>query len=137
MVYLRLFAQKYKFIWLFCLALALIGIQSVNVHLDVYDHQHSFAEHQTATHTEHELTHVCIAACDNSHDHESFTELDITPDGVVKKLSLGSLLLALLISTIVIIFAQRSCDRIAWHSDIEPLPRWQSALYPPLRGPPR
>lgn len=134
--YLRLFAKRYKSFWLLYLALALVSVQSINVHLDVYDHQHHADEQITSAHADHNSTHVCGVTCDSSHDHKSITELDIAPEGVVKNLSFGSLILALLSSVIAIFLIQLQCTRTFHRRDVNILPWWQTALRPPLRAPP-
>lgn len=134
--YLRHLAQRYKFAWLACLSLTLIGLQSANLHLDVYDHHHHADEPMTSTHKPHSSTHMCGTACEASHDHVNVTELAIAPEGVVKNLHFGSLILALFASIIAVFLTQGRCPRISWHRDINALPWWQAALRPPLRAPP-
>jgi len=134
--YLRFFAQRYKLLWLLYLALALIGTQSANIHLHVYGHPHHAEEPVTGGHDHLSAMHICGTACDTSHDHENVTEWDIAPEGVVKNLSFGSLILALLASVITVFFTQGLCPRIGWHRAINTLPWWQTALRPPLRAPP-
>lgn len=136
MAYLRLIAQRYKLVWLLYLTLTFIGVQGVNIHLDVYDHQHHAEEAITSVHDHHSSTHICGTTCNVNHGHESITELDITPEGIVKNLSSSSLILALLTSVIFVYLAPRCCVRISWRRNPNTLPLWQFALRPPLRAPP-
>ena len=138
MAYLRLFAQRYKFVWTIFLALALTGVQAVNVHLDIYDHHHHAEEQTVAAHAKHGSAHICSTGCtSNHHDNETVAELDITPEVLVKKLSFDPQLAVVFIAILIFFTTFKICRQLVLRREIDPLPRWRSALCPPLRAPPR
>lgn len=133
--HLRKTAKHFSLLWIGCLAFALISIQSANLHFDIYDHHHS-NDVEMAEHHHSSVTHVCNSVCDSDHAHDSTTEVNITPEGVMKNLSLSSLAAALLIGMIILLFQRRHIT-LSRHRNNDLLPRlWRSTLRPPLRAPP-
>ena len=128
-------AKRFSLLWIGYLAFALISIQSANLHFDIYDHHHHSSDMEISEHQHASVTHVCTSVCDSDHAHDSTTEVNITPEGVIKNLS-NSLAAVLMIWMIVLLFQRRHIT-LSKHRNNDLLPRlWRSTLRPPLRAPP-
>ncbi len=129
-------AKRFSLLWIGYLAFALISIQIANLHFDIYDHHHHSSEVEISEHQHPSVTHVCTSVCDSGHAHDSTTEVNLTPEGVVKKTSLNSLTVALMIWTIILLIHRRPII-FSKHRNNDLLPAlWRSTLRPPLRAPP-
>ena len=129
-------AKRFSLLWIGYLAFALISIQIANLHFDIYDHHHHSSEVEISEHQHPSVTHVCTSVCDSGHAHDSTTEVNLTPEGVVKKTSLNSLTVALMIWTIILLIHRRHIT-FSKHRNNDLLPTlWRSTLRPPLRAPP-
>jgi len=126
-----------KPLWIIYLAVALVFVQSVRLHVHVYDHEPLSSNHslQTSNHSHHEQAHFHYDAAEVEHSDE-VVEIDVSPQGFLKTFSPGSLVLALF-TLIVFIFPYRLLPRLPWPPD--PRDSRKALLYglrPPLRAPP-
>lgn len=118
-----------KVIWAAYLVIALAFVQVARLHLHVYDHAPV-----TADDRHHEQVHPDIGV-DKQHPDE-IAPIDLSHQGVLKKLSFGSPVVALLAAAIVLLIS-RLCARVAWRRETgAPLNSWYGYRFPPLRGPP-
>lgn len=129
-------AKRFSLLWIGYLALALISIQSANLHFDIYDHHHHSSELETLEHQHPSVTHVCTSTCDSGHAHDSTTEVNLTPEGVLKNNSLSSLTVALMIWTIIPLIHRRAIIFSNRRNNDLLSTLWRSTLRPPLRAPP-
>ncbi|MBV1905234.1 MAG: hypothetical protein KUG75_04095 [Pseudomonadales bacterium] len=115
-------------LWLIYLAIAVVFVQSVRLHVHVYEPLSSNHGHQQQAHFHHDAFEV-------AHPDE-VAEIDLSPQGFLKTFSPGSLVLALF-ALVVFIFPCRLLPRLPWPPD--PRDSRKASLYglqPPLRAPP-
>lgn len=118
-----------KLFWAVYLVIALAFVQTARLHLHVYDHAPV-----TADDRHHEHIHPDIGVS-KQHPNEA-APIDLSHQGVLKKLSIGSLVVALLAAAIVLLIP-RACARVSWRRETgAPLNSRYSYRLPPLRGPP-
>lgn len=120
--------------------MALLCAQSVKLHVHNFDHDHDQRHgHITAGAAEHSHLSEAHLSTDVSHgDHhdEVVSELDASPDGLLKKASSNVVVLALLATLFTLLlpgFYQQIFHRRRDKGAI--LPR-RYHLFPPLRAPP-
>ncbi|MEN8167540.1 MAG: hypothetical protein ABFR65_08705 [Pseudomonadota bacterium] len=124
------------------LCLALLCAQGTRLHVHFLDCEHAAATGLATTddnhgHAQHSKIHLVT---DNSHHHHSETEmseLDVSPQGLLKKLpGINSLFLAIVcIFTLLLpVFTRQAVQR---HSGSRFKTLRYYALSPPLRAPPR
>lgn len=118
-----------KILWVMYLALAVVFVQGVRLHLHAYAHAPIEANHvhQKQVHTDYSTS--------DEHAGEML-EVDLTSQSILKKLSLGSLVIALL--AVMIVFLSRGSIQCGvWRPDRRtPFSPWRGCQPPPLRGPP-
>ncbi len=125
--------RKILLLWSLFLSLALLCAQSINLHVHDLDHTHGADE--LSGHTHLSKAHF---AHDISHDHHygEVSELDVSPDGVVKNLNHSAFAIALFViffSLIAFVSSRhvhqrRRKDKLIHHDYL---------LSPPLRAPPQ
>ena len=105
-------------------------VQGARWHVHVYDH-----DPITSDHAHQEQAHVHYDTSETGHPDE-VAEIDLSQQGLLKSLSFGSSVIALLVAVIVI-FLSRLLIRVPWRPDRRgPLAAWLFRLRPPLRAPP-
>jgi hypothetical protein len=121
--------------WVMYLTVALLFIQTTDVHMHVFDHVQEFS---TPEHVKHNAAHFCDGVCDTVHDHESAVEIDLSPAGWIKFPSFESLLFVILtVTSFALLFLTRPAPQ-HWPARQTRLARdWRQLLRPPLRAPPR
>jgi hypothetical protein len=119
-----------KILWVFYLVAALVFVQGVRLHVHVYDHDSDMLEH-----VHQEQVHLNYDASETEHHGEVVT-IDLSQQGFLKKLSFGSLVIALFVAVIVILslhLLTQAPGRIDRH---RPPASRTFSLRPPLRAPP-
>ena len=110
------------------LAIALVFMHGLRLHVHIYDHD------QTASDHAHQVqAHVAYAAAETAHPDE-VAEIDLSPDGFLKKLSSGTLIIAMIMA-VLMLMPRRRCVRIALHLERR-IATPPFSLRPPLRAPP-
>ena len=119
-----------KIFWVAYLAIALVFIQGARLHMHTYDHESTTSEH---AHQEH--GHVDYGVSAKKHP-DQVGQIDLSQQGVLKKLPPGSMVIALF-SAVILLLPRRLCSRISWRL-YRHAPFLSSAfsLRPPLRAPP-
>lgn len=120
-----------KIFWVGYLVLALIVAQALRLHLHVYAHDKTVANHvhQVQAHVDYDISTT-------AQPHE-LTEIDLSSDGVLKQLSLQTLGIAAVIAVLFLLpvrTASRLVPRVYQQKTHSPPP---FNLRPPLRAPPR
>ena len=121
-----------KTLWLFYLAVALVFIQGARLHVHVYNHDSA-----TSGHVHQEQAHFSYDnydASETGHPDKAVV-IDLSQQGLLKKLSFGSLVIALFVAVIVIL-SPRLLTRVPWRHDRRVPPVSWLFLRPPLRAPP-
>jgi len=136
MAQLRLFARRNKLLAFLYLVVALVGIQSTNLHFHIYDHQHHTEDQLSHDHAHQAASHMCTTACDEKHAHGDATEVSIASEALIVKLLKGTFLLAILIAVVSISFHLNTYHFIPWHRNTFSLPNAEDNLRPPSRAPP-
>ena len=119
-----------KPLWVIYLAIAVLFVQSGQLHVHVYDH-----EPLSAVHVHQEQAHFHYEAVEVKHPGE-VTEIDLSSQGFLKTFPPESLVLALF-ALVVYAFSFRRLPRLPWPPD--PRDFRVALLYrlrPPLRAPP-
>lgn len=123
----RQFGQQ--LFWVLYLAIALVCVQASNLHFHVLDHeQHDVTLSDTKLPVD-DVPHMARDTVDES-------EVDITPTGILKHLSVDHLAIAVLFWTFLLLFDGRSRRRPRWPEQNRSPVRRHSSRRPPLRAPP-
>jgi hypothetical protein len=113
------------------LATALVFIQSARLHIHTYDHDPA-----TLDHLHHEQAHFDFSdAANEAGIADDGAQIDLSQQGLLKKLIVASLLVALFAVAIFLPLAPQSQFARRLLGRIQPLP-WPFSLRPPLRAPP-
>jgi len=131
--------KRRQTILLLCLALALMFVQGLKLHVHTYAHDHGYHEEGVISgHAHIDQAHSAHSVPDTEHHDEVLSEVDLLPEGLLKNLSFGALVIALLTTALMVFLAPPFCTRITWRDNrgLAPVP-WRNALRPPLRAPPR
>ena len=126
-------AQCKQLRWMICLAFAVIFAQGVHLHIHDDNHSHHVA---TPEHSHPHKPHFAHNAAHSEHHGEAHAELDIIPDGLLKKVSFDPMLATLLLAAILLFLPCLSARVIRRRYDNAPPIRWLTALIPPPRAPP-
>lgn len=119
-----------KIVWVAYLALALVFVQGVRLHVHTYNH-----DPLTSDHTHQQQAHVDHGSLEQGHPDE-VGQIDLSQQGFLKKLTLGSLVIALF-AAVILLLPRRLGSRISWRPYRHaPLLSWPFSLRPPLRAPP-
>ncbi|MEN8180010.1 MAG: hypothetical protein ABFS39_15520 [Pseudomonadota bacterium] len=140
MIFFRQTTKRTSFLWALLLSVALLCAQGVKLHVHSIDHDHDQRHgHMTTEAAEHSHLSEAHLSSDVSHgDHhdEVVSELDASPDGLLKKVSSNVFMLALLatvFSLLLLGFYQHAFHR---RSDNDAILPWRYLLSPPSRAPP-
>lgn len=119
-----------KIVWVAYLAIALVFIQGVRLHVHTYNHDPA-----TSDHAHQQQAHVDYDASKQGHPDE-VDQIDLSQQGFLKKLPLGSLVIALFVA-VILLLPRRLGSRISWRPYRHaPLLFRPFSLRPPLRAPP-
>lgn len=119
-----------KALWVFYLAVALVFVQGARWHMHVYDHDPANSDH-----AHQEQAHFNYEDSETGHP-DAVAEIDLSPQGLVKSLSFGSLVIAFFVAAIVVLLS-RLLTPVPWRPNRRgPLASWLFRLRPPLRAPP-
>ncbi len=137
----RDFKQNLTAISALLLCLVLLSVQGAKLHVHYLDCGHEpstgpMATHESGRHPTHTKVHLVTDNSHHAHPKAGMSELDLSPQGLLKNLpGIGNLILAvicicLLLLPVFIRLKQRQRYTPPPHS-------WRYALSPPLRAPPR
>lgn len=114
------------------LVLALLFVQSIQVHVHTYSHEAS-----TLGHVHHDRLHSEYIFSHQQHADE-IAQLDLSYSGVINTPSLAVLPLLFVFALILLSLSDRQYRRIYWEYFRRTLPvAWRGRLQPPLRAPPQ
>lgn len=117
-----------KIIWVMYLAVALVFVQGVRLHAHTYAHEASTGHGQPAK------VHSDFSTSD---EHTEVTaQIDLTTQSMLKKLTSGSLIIALLVVAIVFLSLNSMQCRVWLPNRRAPFTPRRGCQPPPLRGPP-
>lgn len=131
--------RKPGLFWVLILCLAVFFAQGIKLHLHNFDHQHNVpSQHEDVFESGHSHVDDIHLANDLSHmDHHggAVSEVDISADGLLKKVSSNiSLLFVLLLFCLLLPgFARKTQSSYFYRSVTLP---WRYLCSPPLRAPP-
>lgn len=143
MTYLQRLRKLNSTLWVLLLSVALACVQSVKLHVHTIDHENHQQQNSISTQVDSAAQHSHLSdahlATNTSHgDHhdEFISELDVSPDGFLKKLSSNIFILAL-IATIVMLLLQAIGSQLCRRRDNNHATvTSRYLLSPPLRAPP-
>lgn len=119
-----------KFLWVAYLAVAVVFIQSVQLHAHIYS-----GDPATSDHTHKQKVHIHYDVSDQEHP-DDVGQIGLSQQGLLKKLALGSLLIVLFAAMIIRV-PHHPHPRLSWRLNrCIPLDSWPFSLRPPLRAPP-
>lgn len=130
-------------VWCLLLSLLLLCAQGVTMHIHIVDHAHDkYLDHshfigETSDHSHISKAHLSNDTFHNDHHNEAVTEIDVTPEGVLKNLSnniIALALFALLLILVLPITSRQVRHRI--HKNPSTLYHYY-LISPPLRAPPQ
>jgi hypothetical protein len=129
------------FIWIIVLSLALLSAQGMRLHIHYHDCEHPdpdpTAARSIVDQANHAKIHLVTQDAHNAHSMTGVSELDISPQGLLKQLSHWNVQLPVVIVVLLMIpavfFALSSRRRSSTPSP----PCWRYAIAPPLRSPPQ
>ncbi len=140
-----LFARNDKYtsiLWALLISLTLLCAQGTRLHVHYLDCEHASATGLTTTddnhgHAQHSKIHLVT---DSSHHHHSKTEmseLDVSPQGLLKKLSSIDSLLLVIVSLFTLLLPKFTRLAVQQHHDSRLKTLRRYVLSPPLRAPPQ
>lgn len=135
------------FLWVLLLSLALLCAQGVKLHVHElghghgHDHKHDLQHSHidpgfAAEHSHLSEAHLSTDISHGDHHDELVSELDASPDGLLKKVSTSILALALFATVLTLLFPGFYQLIFLRHRDKGVILSWQYLLSPPLRAPP-
>lgn len=140
MIFSRQTKKRTPVLWLLLLSVALLCAQGVKLHVHSIDHDHDQRHSHIAAEAVAEHSHLSEAhfAGDVSHsDHhdELVSELDASPDGLLKNVFSNVVILALFATVLVLIIAfyQQTFHRFR---NKDTFLTWRYLFSPPPRAPP-
>ena len=119
-----------KTLWILYLAIAMVFIQSAQLHVHLYDHAPI-----TSDHGHHVDAHFSYDTLEVEH-HDKVTEVDLSQQVLLKNYLLGSLVIAFFVAVIVILSPRYLIRRPRRYDRQGTLIPWSFSLRPPLRAPP-
>ena len=155
MIFFRRLKKQTLLFWIFLSLITLLGAQSITLHIHTLGHAHNHelqSEHGLGNSlelvTQHsdkqsqiEHSHVSAPHLSNdsvhgSHDNQIVYEVDLSPDGVLKKVSNLVLNIIFLAAFLILILAEFSKPVFRYFRKTKLLLAWRYVLSPPLRAPP-
>lgn len=143
MILLRQMKKRTLFLWVFLLSTALLCAQGVKLHVHSFGQEHDhdqqyshIAAEAVAEHSHLSEAHLSTDISHGDHHDEVVSELDASPDGLLKKVSSNILTLALLATVFILLlptFYQQTFHRRRDKNSFLP---WRYLFSPPLRAPP-
>lgn len=114
------------------LVLALLFVQSIQLHVHTYSHEAS-----TLGHVHHDQLHSEFVFSHQQHADE-IAQLDLSYSGLISNLSVAALPLLFFFAFIVLSLSDRVYRRLSWDYFRRVVPLfWSGRLQPPLRAPPQ
>jgi hypothetical protein len=133
------------FLWILLLSIALLCAQGVTLHVHDLGHgldrkhdlQHSHIDSEfVAEHAHLSEAHLSTDVSHGDHHDELVSELDASPDGLLKKVSTSVLTLALFAAVLALLFPHFYQLTFLRRRDKDVILSWRYLLSPPLRAPP-
>ncbi len=123
------------------LSIAILCAQGVKLHVHSLDHDHeqqhsNISSLGVAEHSDMSLAHLSADISHTDHHDEAVSEIDASPDGLLKKGASNipeMALLAAIFTSLLLGFYQHTFHR---RRDNEAIFRWRYHFSPPLRAPP-
>ncbi|MCF6211275.1 MAG: hypothetical protein L3K24_11565 [Gammaproteobacteria bacterium] len=137
MEFFHLANKQALLLWCFLLSLSLLCVQGAKLHVHDLDHGHIHAMDDVGDHSHLSKAHFAHDTSHDEHHNGVISEVDISPDGVVKNANNSPFTIALIIFffALVIFFTSRQLvqrcreGKLIFHE--------YYVLSPPLRAPPQ
>ncbi len=129
--------QRHGVLWVLCLSVVMLLVQSADIHVHLYNHDHESVVHSEA-HDGFLQGHICSNACESAHHHEAGITTDVTPQWGSYSQHLKILQVALIAAAILALLVFWLPGQLS-----PPLPRQPIRIRhidsppPRLRAPPR
>lgn len=141
MIFLRGMRKASRTLWVAWISLALLLAQSASLHIHTASHDHLPEQHDHShglSHSHHHASdiHLSIDPAHGDHHSELIPEVEITPDGLVKKFSNPLLMLALFAAVLVLLLPGVCREIFNAHLRRRLILPWRYIVSPPLRAPP-
>ncbi|MCK5649430.1 MAG: hypothetical protein KAI22_11180 [Gammaproteobacteria bacterium] len=139
MILFRQIKKRTLFLWVLLLSTALLFAQSMTLHVHTFDHEQEYSHDSTEVAIEHiHLTEAHLST-DISHGDEHdqiMSEVDVSQDGLMKKVSSNLIMLALFTIVLTILTSHFYLRIFYRYRDNDAAIPWRYLLSPPLRAPP-
>lgn len=141
MTFFRQTKKHTLFLWILLLSTVLLCAQGVKLHVHSFGHDHDQRHSHIALEVEVEHSHLSEVhlstdVSDDDHHDEAVSELDLSPSGLLKKVSNSVLTLALLATVLTLLFPGFYQQIVHRRRDKDVFLPWRYLLSPPLRAPP-
>lgn len=139
MIHFQHMKKRSLFLWVLLLSIALLCAQGVNLHLHGFGHEqgHSVAPEFTVEHSYQSGIHLTTDTSHSDHHDEVISELDASPQALLKKISSNGSMQTIFIITFTFLFHRfyvLTFHRRRYDDDL--IIAWRYILSPPLRAPP-
>jgi len=141
MGFFRRILRRTLLLWSLLLSLSLLCGQGIKLHVHNLGHdhdesiEHTHAADEANDHSRLSRAHYAHNTSHSEH-HDDASDVDVTPDGVWKKLSSSMLTLALLTLLFVLVLPAPSRQRVHRYRESKSTLFRRYLLSPPLRAPP-
>jgi hypothetical protein len=141
MTFFRQTTKRTLFLWALLLSIALLCAQGVKLHVHSIDHDHDrqhshIAAEAVAEHSHLSEAHLSSDVSHGDHHDEVVSELDVSPDGLLKKASSNVVVLALLAAVFTLLLPGLYQQIFHRRRDKDAILPWRYLLSPPPRAPP-
>jgi hypothetical protein len=124
-------------LWSLLLSLSLLCGQGIKLHVHNLDHDESIVHtHAASDHSRLSRAHYARDTSHSEHHDVVVSDVDVTPDGVWKKLSSNTLTLALLTLLFMLVLSVPSRQWVHRYRESKSILFRRYLLSPPLRAPP-
>jgi len=143
MTYLHRLRKHNSTLWILLLSVALLCVQSVKLHVHTLGHEHSQQQDAISTqldtvtqHSHLSDAHLATNTAHDAHHDELTSELDVSSDGFLKKLSNTLLIVALITTLVLLLFQGIGLHPYHRRDNHNATVTLRYLLSPPLRAPP-
>ena len=138
----RRIIKQTSLLWSLLLSLSLLCAQGVGLHVHSLENGHDDLNHVHAadlfdSHSYMGKAHLVLDTSHSDHHDSSVSEIDIKPDGVLKKAGNNIFAIALIVFLVTFLVFTSSRQLIFHQREIKLVLRKYYTLSPPLRAPPQ
>ncbi len=143
MIFVRKIKPVTSILWVLLISMTLICAQGTKLHVHYLDCQHDTSiglltiTEDNHGHAQHGKIHLAANGSYDDHSEEGTTELDVSPQGLLKNLSSVLSLLLVITSFFMLLLPEFTRLFLRHNRDSCSIAFWRYVLSPPLRAPPQ